>query len=112
MNIEHNALAIKASGVLAELAADVKRLRSVESEGVVEWESPEYAINYRDLLRTAYKLRALTVLYPPRATATVAPQRWRPTKGDINKIKMEVSDTGKWVRYADYLAAVNGKADA
>jgi hypothetical protein len=32
-------------------------------------------------------------------------QRWRPSKGDINKIKMEVSPTGKYVRYADFLAA-------
>lgn len=31
-------------------------------------------------------------------------QRWRPSKGDINKIKMEQSETGKYVRYADVLA--------
>ena len=30
-------------------------------------------------------------------------QRWRPTKGDINKIKMEASDSGEYVRYASYL---------
>lgn len=30
--------------------------------------------------------------------------RWRPTKGDVNKIKMEVSPTGRYVRYADHLA--------
>lgn len=29
--------------------------------------------------------------------------RWRPSKGDINKIKMEVSATGKYVRYSDHL---------
>jgi hypothetical protein len=33
-------------------------------------------------------------------------QRWRPTKGDINKIKMEVSPIGKYVRYSDYIKAV------
>lgn len=30
-------------------------------------------------------------------------QRWKPSKGDINKIKMEVSDDGKYVKYSDYL---------
>lgn len=33
-------------------------------------------------------------------------QRWRPAKGDINKIKMETSETGKYVTYADHLAAI------
>ncbi len=36
-------------------------------------------------------------------------QRWRAAKGDINKIKMEVSARGKWVRYADHLAAIAAK---
>jgi hypothetical protein len=31
-------------------------------------------------------------------------QRWRSAKGDISKIKMEASLTGKYVRYADYLS--------
>lgn len=34
-------------------------------------------------------------------------QRWRASKGDINKLKMEVSPTGKWVAYADYLSAMS-----
>lgn len=31
-------------------------------------------------------------------------QRWRASKGAINKVKMEVSPRGKWVTYADYMA--------
>lgn len=31
-------------------------------------------------------------------------KRWRPAKCEINKIKMEVSSTGKYILYTDYLA--------
>lgn len=31
-------------------------------------------------------------------------QRWKPSKSSINKIKMEVSERGKYIKYSDYLA--------
>jgi hypothetical protein len=37
-------------------------------------------------------------------------QRWKPSKGDINKIKMEIDPRGKYVRYADHLAVVQADA--
>lgn len=43
----------------------------------------------------------------PPAQEAEPVQRWRPTKGDINKIKMEVSPIGKYVRYSDYIKAVS-----
>lgn len=30
-------------------------------------------------------------------------QRWKPTTGEVNKIKMEVNVNGKYVTHADYL---------
>jgi hypothetical protein len=30
-------------------------------------------------------------------------QRWKPSSGDINKIKMEVSPVGNYIKYSDFL---------
>lgn len=33
-------------------------------------------------------------------------QKWKPSNSDVSKIKMEVSTNGKYVRYSDYLLAI------
>ena len=33
-------------------------------------------------------------------------QRWKPSNSDVNKIKMEASSNGKYVKYSDYLIAI------
>lgn len=33
-------------------------------------------------------------------------QKWKPSKSSINKIKMEVSERGKYIKYSDYLAEI------
>lgn len=62
MKTKHNAAVLRAAYFLEAFAIEFKRSNTLLLNGIDEWDSPEGAMHYRDLMRTAHQLRALTVM--------------------------------------------------